>query len=140
MSEEKILEFFEFCKNYVLDNIDDYEGCDVYGCDLGCTITESMRYDGTFTYSIAKAKRYLMEWFADAAEYSDYEKFNFGERSNPFDNVELFIVRMVCEGVNSIVSRCKVVDDMWNEKFELTEEVIASIKEQVEEQTDDNIF
>lgn len=40
----------------------------------------------------------------------------------------------------SIFSRCKFVDDKWNDKFELTKDVIAIIKEQVEEQTDDELF
>ena len=65
---------------------------------------------------------------------------NFGERSNPFDNVEAFTVRMVIEGVRTILSRCQFIDNKWNDKFELTEDVIATIKEEVEEQTDDELF
>ena len=65
---------------------------------------------------------------------------NFGQRSNPFENVEAFIVRMVIEGVRTILSRCKFVDDKWNDKFELTAEIISTIKEEVEEQTDDELF
>lgn len=139
-NEEKIPEFFEYCKQYILDNLDEYEGQDVYACDLGITLTEGMCCDGTFTYSTAKAKEYLIEWFEDAAEYSEYEKFNFGERSNPFENVELFTVKMVSEGVRSVLSRCEFINDNWNGKIELTPDIIAIIKEQVEEQTDDELF
>ena len=87
-----------------------------------------------------KAKKYLQDWWADAAEYSEYEEMNFGQRSNPFENVEAFIVRMVIDGVRTILSRCKFVDDKWNDKFELTSEIISTIKEEVEEQTDDELF
>lgn len=139
-NEEKIPEFFEYCKSYILDNIEEYEGQDVYACDLGITLTEGMCCDGTFTYSTAKAKEYLIEWFEDAAEYSEYEKFNFGERSNPFENVELFTVKMVSEGVRSVLSRCEFINEHWNGKVELTPDIIAIIKEQVEEQTDDELF
>ena len=138
--EEEIPEFFDFCKNFILDEIDEFEGRDVYGADLGIDLTEGINADGTFTYSTEKAKKYLQDWWADAAEYSEYEEMNFGQRSNPFENVEAFIVRMVIEGVRTILSRCKFVDDKWNDKFELTEDVIATIKEEVEEQTDDELF
>lgn len=138
--EEEIPEFFDFCKDFILDKIEDYEGSDVYGADLGIDLTEGINADGTFTYSTEKAKKYLQDWWADAAEYSEYEEMNFGQRSNPFENVEAFIVRMVIEGVRTILSRCQFIDNKWNDKFELTEEVITTIKEQVEEQTDDELF
>ena len=138
--EEEIPEFFDFCKDFILDNIEDYEGIDVYGADLGIYLTAGINADGTFTYSTEKAKKYLQDWWADAAEYSEYEEMNFGQRSNPFENVETFIVRMVIEGVSTILSRCKFVYDKWNDKFELTSEIISTIKEEVEEQTDDELF
>lgn len=138
--EDEIPEFFDFCKDFILDKIEDYEGSDVYGADLGIDLAEGINADGTFTYSTEKAKKYLQDWWADAAEYSEYEEMNFGQCSNPFENVEVFITRMVIEGVRTILSRCKFVDDKWNDKFELTKDVIAIIKEQVEEQTDDELF
>ena len=138
--EEEIPEFFDFCKDFILDKIDEFEGRYVYGADLGIDLTEGINADGTFTYSTEKAKKYLQDWWADAAEYSEYEEMNFGQRSNPFENVEAFIVRMVIEGVITILSRCKFVDDKWNDKFELTAEIISTIKEEVEEQTDDELF
>lgn len=139
-NKEKIPEFFEFCKSYILDNIEDYEGQGEYACDLGIMLTEGMCCDGSFTYSTAKAKEYLIEWFEDAAEYSEYEKFNFGERSNPFENVERFTVQMVAEGVKVVLSRCEFINEHWNETVELTPDIIAIIKEQVEEQTDYELF
>ena len=138
--KEEVPEFFDFCKNFILENIDEYEGNDVYACDFGITMTEAMNCDGTFTYSTEKAKEYLKKWWVDAGEYSDYEKFSFGERSNPFDNPERFTTGMVMEGVRIILSRCQFIDDKWNDKFELTEDVIATIKEQLEEQTNDELF
>ena len=138
--EEKIGSFLDYCKQYILENIDEHEGRSVYNCDLGIELTEGMCCDGTFTYNTAEAKKYLLEWWDDAAEFSDYENFSFGERSNPFDNIELFLVKMVAEGVRSILSRCQFIEDNWDKKYELTEDIIAVIKEQVEEQTDDELF
>lgn len=139
-NENKIEEFFDFCKSYILQEIDEHEGRDEYICDLGISLTECMRVDGTFTYSTAKAKEYLMEWFYEAGKYSDYENSNFGKRSNPFNNVEAFLVNMVSEGVWLILSRCQFIEDNCNKNMELNKEIIAIIKEQVEEQSDDELF
>lgn len=131
--QEKLPEFFDFCKEYILEHIDDYEGQSEYACDLGFTITQYMLCDGTFTYSTAVAMRYMIEWFYEADKYSDYEKINFGKRSNPFSNIELFLAKMVSEGVRSILSQCEFLDTAWDEEIELTPDVIAIIKEQVGE-------
>lgn len=133
--------FFEYCKNFILDEIDEYEGQDVYACDLGGILTERMCGDGTFTYSTKKAIELLAEWIWEAGEFSDYEENNFGKRSNPFENVEAYLVGMVSEGVRTVLSRCPLLDQKWNDDtFALTQEIIAVIKEQVEEQENGNLF
>lgn len=129
--------FFEYCKDFIVDHLPDYEGQDVYACDLGMTITEGINTNGTATYSRQKAKEYIQEWWADAAEYSDYEKMNFGERSNPFENPEVFMVRMVIEGCCSILSKCPFIDENWNDEIEFTEKNIQTIIEQVNEVDED---
>ena len=135
-SMEEVPEFFETCRDFILDKLDEFEGVDVYGSELGLDITEQMNADGTFTMSCEKSKRYLQSWFYEAGEYLEYEKLNFGERSNPFKNVDAFIVCMIREGIRTILSRCQFVKNKWNDKFKLTEDVISVIKEQVEDQTD----
>ena len=125
--------FFEYCKQYVIDHLDNWEGKKEYGCDLASCLTEGMNADGTFTYSTAKAKQYIQEWWDDAADYSDYEEWNFGRRSNPFENPEAFLVRMVIEGVQALLSKCEIIDQYWNDEIELTAENIQTIKEQLEE-------
>lgn len=124
--------FFNYCKNFILENIDEYEGSDVYLCDLGLKMTEGMNADGSFSYSRKEGEKYLVEWIGEAKEFSDYEVFAFGERSNPFENVELFLVRMVIEGVRSILAKCPTIDQNWNDCIELTAEVIQNIKDEVE--------
>ena len=129
-------EFIPFCKQHILDHIDGYEGQSHYGCDLGSYLTEGMNADGTFTYSTAKARELLQAWWDDADDFSEYEEFEFGQRSNPFENVEAFLVRMVIEGVNGLMGKLPIIDEHWNDELELTPEVIETIKEQVEELSD----
>ncbi len=125
--------FNEYCKNYIKDHIDGYVGHSVYGCDLGFTITEGPNMDGSLTYSRYDAMEYLKEWWMDAADYFDWEKLNLGETRNPFDNPEAYMVCMVIEGVNSLLSQCGVVDVNWNDEFELTEEIAELICKEIDD-------
>jgi hypothetical protein len=130
-------DFIPFCKQQILDNIDEFEGDSKYGCDLGYELTQGMNCDGTFTYSTKEAMEYLQEWWWDAEQYSEYEDFNFGERTNPFKNVEAFLVRMVVEGVNGLMGKLPIIEEHWNDKLELTPENIEIIKEQLGELSDE---
>ena len=132
-----IIDFIPFCKQQILDEIDNYEGESEYGCDLGYELTQGMNCDGTFTYSRALAIEYIKEWWDDCAEFSDYEDFSFGKRSNPFDNPEAFTVRMVVEGVAGLLAKLPIIEENWNDKLELTPEVIQTIKDQLEELSDE---
>lgn len=136
--EKEIKPFIPFCKEFIKEQLDKYEGETHYSCDLGLILTETINADGTFTYSRELAKDYLKEWWDDASDYWDYEKFCFGENlHNPFDNPEAFITAMVIEGSRGLLEKCEYVESRWNEDIELTEDAIASIKEQIDELSDD---
>lgn len=126
--------FKDYCKNYILDHIDGYEGQSHYGCDFAYTLTGEPNVEGTLTYSTYEAKEYLREWWDECGEYWDYEKDNFGENiHNPFDNPEAYMVCMVIEGVNAILANEPHIEESWNDELELTKEVIEDIKKYVEE-------
>lgn len=124
--------FIEYCKNYIIDHIEDYEGQSHYACDWGSILTDDANYDGTLTYSTENAKDYLKEWWYECGRYFEYENFNFGSASNPFENPEAYMVRMVNEGVNAIFTKCPTINEMWDDKVEMTEELINEIKEVAE--------
>ena len=138
---EQLESFFDYCKNYIIDHIEDWEGETKYACDLGGYLTEGPNVDGSLTYSTYMAKEYIREWWYEAGEYWEYEKNNFGENlHNPFDNPEAYMVCMVIEGVNAILSRCQYIEDNWNDEITLNEDTIKMIIEQVNEQDDDELF
>lgn len=126
-------DFNEFCKEYICEKLEEMEGVTCYACDLAYTLAESDNINGTMTYSTKTAIDYIREWWYDCADFSDYEEMNFGKRSSPFVNPESFIVRMVIEGINSILSQCPIIDEKWNDEIELTPEVIEAIKEQIKD-------
>ena len=126
--------FVQYCKDYILDHIDDFEGKSEYGCDWSYTLTQSPNVDGTLTYSTYEASQYLKEWWDECGEYWEYEKDNFGEHlHNPFEEPEAYMVCMVIEGVSAILSNEPHIEESWDEKLELTAEVVTAIKEYVEE-------
>lgn len=125
--------FNEFCKDYICEHLDEMEGVSVYACDLAYTLAEDDNVNGSMTYDWKAAVDYIREWWYDCGDFSDYEKDNFGERSNPFENAESFMVRMVIEGIKSILSQCEIIDENWNNEIELTPEVIETVKEQIKD-------
>lgn len=99
-------DFVTYCKDYVAEHLPGYEGQDVYVSDLGYMITNGPNMDGSLTYSRSLAMDYLKEWWEEAADYFDYEKYEFGQNShNPFDNPEAYMVCMVIEGVAELIRR-----------------------------------
>ena len=131
MEERK--NFFEYCKEHLLERLDEYVGTTHYACDLGFILTECENVDGTLTYSHYEAKEYLRLWWDECADYWEYEKFNFGENThNPFERPEAYMVCMVIEGVRSILSQCAIIDDNWNEEVELTEEFCAQLRSELD--------
>ena len=124
----------DYCKDFIIDNLPDYLGTSVYGCDLGYTITEGINADGSCTYSTYEAKEYLKFWWDDAADYFQYEKDNFGENLyNPFKNPEAYMVCMVIEGVNSLLSQSSFIDKNWDNEIELTEKNIKKIIREIKD-------
>lgn len=133
--------FFEHCRDFILEELPSFEGSSVYACDLPIELTQGMRCDGTFTYSTRKAIELIHEWWDDCGDYSDYEKFSFGERSNPFENPELFLVKMVDEGVNIIMQKSNFIQKHWNgEKIELTPKILRILRRQIGSLTEDCDF
>lgn len=124
----------DYCKDFIINNIDDYSGQSIYGCDLGNTITEGINIDGSCTYSTYEAKKYIKFWWDEAADYFQYEKNNFGENlHNPFENPEAFMVCMVIQGVNSLLSQISFIDKNWNNEIKLTEKNIKKIIREIKD-------
>lgn len=127
-------EYEEYVKDFIKDELQNNSGRTVYGCDLGYAITEGINVDGSATYSTEKAKQYIKHWWDEAAEVYEYQKENYGEcLQNPFEEPEKFHVCMIIEGVNSLFGQCDTVEKFWNDEFELTQEVINKIIEEVDE-------
>lgn len=58
----KLKTLTDYCKDFIINNIDDYSGQFIYGCNLSNTITERINIDGSCTYSTYEAKEYIKFW------------------------------------------------------------------------------
>ena len=135
--------FVEYCKNYIVEHIYDLQDKEVYACNLGYELTQGANMDGTLTYSRYDAKEYLREWWDECGEYWEWEKDNFGEHShNPFEEPEAYMVCMVIEGVNAILSQCPVVEAEWdNEEVVWDEDKVERIRDYAKNfETDGSLF
>lgn len=133
-------DFITYCKNYVADHLGDFEGQTKDPYDLGTDITMGPNCDGTLTYSYAEAKDYLREWWDEASDYYEWEKSNFGETRNPFEDPEGYMVCMVIEGVRYLVDRAIEDLGLYDNDVELTPETIERIIESVEANDSDRLF
>lgn len=132
-------DYVEYIKEFIKDKLPEYEGTEVYCCDLGYTLTEGINADGTATYNRQEAMEYIKEWFDEAADVYNYQVENYGQAcQNPFENPEAWMVCMIIEGVNSVLGQCEYINENWNDEIILTEEIIQIINEYVEEITEIN--
>lgn len=136
-------DFITYCKDYLREHIDGYQGQSHYLCDFGYVLTDGPNADGSLTYSRSLAMDWLKEWWKEAADYFDYERVQFGQNTNPFDNPEAYMVCMVIEGVSELWSRAideLGMSDKWNDKVELTRGLIARIKKCVKDMYVEKLF
>lgn len=139
--EKKLETYPEYIRNFIVDNLPNYEGQEVYGCDLASHITDAINIDGSATCSAYLAKQYIREWWDEAADCYEYEKSEYGEvLHNPFEEPEAFHVCMIIHGVEMILTGCEIVDTAWDELITLTEEVITKIVDYVENLTDNDFY
>lgn len=127
-----MISFIDYCKNHIAEKIYDFVGSKHYGADFSFALTQEENTNGTLTFNRVAAIEYLNEWWCDCADYWNYEKDNFGEHyHNPFDEPEAYMVCMVITGCESLLGQTEALQEVWNDEFELTQELADKILEQV---------
>lgn len=126
--------FTTYCKEYITDRLSDYKGRIFYLCDFPSEITMDDNVNGSITYSSYKAMEFIKEHFEAAGAYWNYAKDNFEEvEHNPFEEPEDYMVCMVIEGVNSLMSQVIGNHDDWDNQVEITDKLIKEIEEGLED-------
>lgn len=118
-------EIIDWAIDYIKDTLPDYEGETVYGSDLCATITEGPNANGIYEND---SWGFISKHINDARDEYEYEKDNFGEvLHNPFEDPDAFVVCMLINTVEGVLSQVPLVDENWNDEFELTKENIDAI-------------
>lgn len=126
--------YLDYCKNFIIDNIKDLEGQQIYACDLSFELTSTINANGTATYSTRVAKEYLKEWWDEAADYWQFEKDCFGQHMwNPFSRPEAYHCCMIIEGVRNLLGQIPVLVEKWDECIKITPALIKKIIKAMED-------
>ena len=129
-------------KNFVIDamidELNEMEGREVYGADLGYEIFSVASRNGSYTCSTIEAENFICKYFSEIGEVVEDIKFSLGAEFIPncFLQPEKFQVAIMLEMSSSLCGQCEFVNSNWNNEIELTEENIKLIISQLEELKD----
>lgn len=123
-SIDRSVDIVKWAIDYIIDTLPDYEGQSVYGADLGNLITEGPNANGIYEDN---SWDFISKHIRDAKDEYDYEKYNFGEVKNPFEDPEGFVVCMLINTVEGVLAQVPIIDENWNDEIELTSDTIKEI-------------
>lgn len=130
-----ILSYVDYCKAFIKDELDNFEGIDVIGCDLAQELTMDANMNGSITFSTYQASLILKEWWDELEGINSriYDELGFTHDDvDVFDTPEKYHVIAVIEGVSSILDGLEIIQENWDNNIELTRDVIDTIIEQID--------
>ena len=133
-------DFLVYCKEFIHDELPNFEDRTMYSSDLGIELTNTINMDGSITFNSYKAEKILekwsdyYDWYIDKMEMYDYKPEDYltideetgAVELNIHDNPEITMVRFVIFGVEDILNNCKC-KELDKEKVKLTPDVIEDI-------------
>lgn len=130
---EELMEQYDSWEDLVKDLIKsrlyDYEGNSIYSCDLAYQLFEGENVDGSFTYSTYWSKELVKKYWDDFNEIYENYIWNVGKENsiNVLDEPEKFVVVMLLEQAQDILSKLEFIDTNWNDEIELNKKNINTI-------------
>lgn len=123
----------EFVADVLMNKLDEYEGTSSYGADLAYHLLEQYNVDGSYTYSTYEAKQWVASCFDELGDIVNEMSEEGIPPCNVFDNPEGFQVCIMLYVAGELLGQCDAVNEFWNEEQELTEEIVAKIKKELNE-------
>lgn len=123
--------FVKFVKEYIGKRLDELEGLDTYGCDLGHELSLDVNNDVSLMWDDDDdALDFISEYSRSALATVDCVKWHMGdgEVAHMLKDWRTFAFFMLWEGCNCIASQLPTVEEHWNDEFELTEDVVTKLK------------
>ena len=123
----------EFVADVLMDKLDEYEGTSSYGADLAYHLLEQYNVDGSYTYSTYEAKQWIQEHFDELDEIVEAMEDEGIPPVSVFKDTEGFMVCVMLYVAGELLGQCDAVIEFWDEEQELTKEIIAKIKKELNE-------
>ena len=120
-------------KETIIDRLNDYKNTTVYGCDIAYTLFESENVTGSVLCNTYLTKEFIKENFDLFGDLVEYVNDNLDMELNPFIEPEVAHVILMLEASQSLLSQLDFINDNWDNKFKLTDEVIKEITDQLRE-------
>ncbi len=119
--------FYDEMRGFIIDRLNDCEGCEFYACDLPHELTMNENYTGAYIIGIHDAREFIRDNFDEAGECFDYYHEELEMSPNPFTEPEAFTFFMLDWGVSELMNGCTYLDEHWNECITLDRETIDAI-------------
>ena len=120
---------------YIVDKLHDFEGCTEYCADLVFTLLADENQQGFITPYEKESRKWALSHFDDIEDKLknvwDTEISGYIQKKL-WDDPNGFMVCVYLETAQDLLSQCKTINENWNEKLELTPEIIDTITKQLE--------
>lgn len=120
-------------KAFLIDTLQDHKGCDIYACDLANTLTEGENVNGSVYCNAYKTKELIKDNFDLFGDFVRYYENELGETLNPLLEPEKAHVCFLIESCSQILQSCKLINDNWDNKIELTDKNINTLTKQIKQ-------
>ena len=117
------INIYKWASDFINDAMEDWIGISCYACEIGYEITGEEKKKGFY-----EPIKFMMEHFKEAGEELRYQKEELCLEINPFEEPEAFVERWLEHAVEAVLSEIPVITDNWNNKIEITEEIVNEIK------------
>ena len=120
-------------KSYLIDNLNDYKGVTFFASELAYKLTEGENINGSVYCNAYKTKELIKDNFDLFGDFVRYYENELGEKLNPLLEPEKAHVCFLIESCSQILQNCKLINDNWDNKIELTDKNINTLTKQIKQ-------
>ena len=121
--------WFEEIKADIIDRLSEREGEKIYLCDIGFELTISENNTGSWYCSTHKARQEIGEHWEEFGRIAEYMHDNWGDKTNPMLETELFHARAMVTLYEATFSAAVGSFEEWNDQIEITAKFIERVRE-----------
>lgn len=134
--------FIADLKSTIIDRLNDYRGGSYYVCDLPQTLFEGENANGSVLCNTYQTKEFIKANFDLFGQLVAHVNSEMDFTLNPFSEPEKAHVWLLLEASQSLISKLPTIEDNWNDKLELTDEVISILTNEINELSisEDDLF